>query len=362
MNLSIIVPILFLVISIILLITSDKEEPLVKTLEFYPPEGFNSAEIAFLHRGYSIKQEVVSLLIYLANKGYIKIRKKGISNSNNNFVLTKVKEYYGNNMAERIFFEGLFSKKDEVMFNDLNEKFYKIADKITCVLGSKENKEEIFQKSSLRKRTIVLLSMILTFIIITYKPVIEHGGVKSLLWVLFFIGISSLAMIVILVYNKTSKLEKFFMITFCGVFIVTPFIYIIVPAIIKNKIYIITYILGILCIAGMGIVFKKLKKRTKYGNEILGRILGFKDFLKNAEKEKLEELVSQNPNYFYDMLPFAYVFDLSDKWIKKFKDISIKAPDWYDETSFGIVDFETFMKSTMKSILNAMVSVESSGD
>ena len=41
----------------------------------------------------------------------------------------------------------------------------------------------------------------------------------------------------------------------------------------------------------------------------------FKEFLEKVEKEKLEELVFQDPNYFYNILPFTYVLEVSDKWI-----------------------------------------------
>lgn len=111
---------------------------------------------------------------------------------------------------------------------------------------------------------------------------------------------------------------------------------------------------------GMGIVFKKLKKRTEYGNEVLGKILGFKEFLETAEKEKLEELVCENPDYFYNVLPFTYVLEVSDKWIEKFENISLKAPEWYGGSHFSTATFGTFMASTMKSASTAMSSSPSS--
>ena len=44
-----------------------------------------------------------------------------------------------------------------------------------------------------------------------------------------------------------------------------------------------------------------------------------KEFLENVEKDKLEELINEMPNYFYDILPYTYVFNISKKWIKKFE-------------------------------------------
>lgn len=36
-------------------------------------------------------------------------------------------------------------------------------------------------------------------------------------------------------------------------------------------------------------MYKVLTKRTPYGNEMLGKIKGFKSYLETAEKKKLEE-------------------------------------------------------------------------
>ena len=55
------------------------------------------------------------------------------------------------------------------------------------------------------------------------------------------------------------------------------------------------------------------------GAEILGKILGFKEYLRVAEVDKLKKLVDENPNYFYDIIPYAYVLNLSDAFIEKFK-------------------------------------------
>ena len=99
----------------------------------------------------------------------------------------------------------------------------------------------------------------------------------------------------------------------------------------------------------------------KYGNEMLGKLKGFKNFLETVEKEKLESLVLQNPNYFYDILPYTYVLGVSDKWIKKFESISLQSPSWYDGSdSFEISTIGTFMNSTMAYANRAMSSSPSS--
>ena len=89
----------------------------------------------------------------------------------------------------------------------------------------------------------------------------------------------------------------------------------------------------------------------------MGKIKGFKNYLETAEKDKLEAMVIQNPNYFYDILPYTYVLGISDKWIKKFETITIQSPNWYVGTStFSMVTFGTFMNTAMSSATTAMSS------
>lgn len=43
-----------------------------------------------------------------------------------------------------------------------------------------------------------------------------------------------------------------------------------------------------------------MPKRTPVGNDILGKIKGFKRFLETVEKQQLEQLVYASPEYFYN--------------------------------------------------------------
>ena len=135
----------------------------------------------------------------------------------------------------------------------------------------------------------------------------------------------------------------------------------VISAIRYEKIFLIAFIIGVACIVGMILFLKFMPKRTKYGNEMLGKIKGFKTFLETAEKAKLEAMVMENPTYFYDILPFTYVLGVSEKWIKKFEAINLQAPDWYDSpNTFNPSSFGSFMNNAMSSAQNAMSSSPSS--
>lgn len=68
-------------------------------------------------------------------------------------------------------------------------------------------------------------------------------------------------------------------------------------------------------------------RKTQYGEKIKSQVAGFRKFLVKVEKDKLETLVMENPSYFYDILPYTYVLNISKKWIKKFENIPVPEMD-----------------------------------
>lgn len=358
----IIVSIIFVVISAILWKIYGRDDKVVETVEFYPPEGMNSAELSFLYNGNVDDKGIISLLIYLANKGYLKIEDLGTKSFSygNNFRITKLKEYAGNNENERIFFNGLFKRKNSVTNEDLYDRFYTTIDKIKRRINSKENKKKIFEPSSTKNIVWLVLMCIVIFILITVKPVIEYGDPESMIFALLFPGIGfgfALGMIL----GKTKVFEKIFGL-FWGIFFGgVPWALMVLPILIDEPRYFALYAIGLICVAIIIFFIKIMPKRTPYGNEVLGKIKGFKRFLEVAEKEQLEELVSQNPQYFYYILPYTYALGVSDKWVKQFETIAIQEPNWYySQTGFSVSSFGTFMSSTMRSAQNTMTSSPSS--
>ena len=376
------IPVVFLAISILLWYKFGRDEQVVETVEFYPPQGFNSLEVGFLYKGKAENKDVTSLLIYLANQGYIKIaetEEKFLFSKSKGFKITKLKEYDGNNINEQLFLNGLFTKRpsftslfsktsetssdnpNEVTSMDLYDNFYITMGKILSNINNKENKNKIFEKSTSGKSILIVLLMIISILTVIAIPTMEYAGVgelgMTLLICAFYIPFFAVGIF--------AKIPLPFRIFWLGFTIFHSFFFFstlpIAEAITNDSIYLFGFIIGILCLIGMIVFFKLMPKRTQYGNEILGKLRGFKNFLETAEKEKLEAMVMQDPAYFYNILPFTYVLGVSDKWIKKFEAISLQSPSWYESpNAFDIATFGSFMNSTMVSAQSAMSSSPSS--
>lgn len=396
-----IVPIVGLLISFILWKIYGKDEQVIETVEFYPPQGFNSLEIGFLYKGKAENKDVTSLLIYLANKGYIKIiesEDKSLFSTGKGFIITKLKEYDGSNANEKMFLTGLFknndtvdltkakeikaqakakgekisylqamelatdrTEKQSVTKDDLYDSFYKTMGKIISNINNKKNKQLIFEKNTKMKSIAIILFIIATLVTIISIPTLEYAGVGEL-GMSLYICVIYIPLFVVALFSETPIVFRIF---WLGITLFTSFSFFsklpIASAVKDDYHYLIGLLFGIICVVGMVILFKEMPKRTKYGNEMLGKIKGFKKFLETAEKQKLEAMVMENPTYFYDILPFTYVLGVSDKWIEKFETISLQAPNWYDGySSFNAASFGSFINSTMSSATRAMSSSPSS--
>lgn len=359
-----IVPLFAFIIALLIWKKYGKDDQVIETVEFYPPNGYNSLEVAYLYKGTVENKDITSLLIYLANKGYIKITEtdeQSLFTKSKGFEITKLKEYDGTNINERIFLDGLFKRKNTVTVTDLYNRFYMTMNSIRSNINRKENRNKIFESSTGKKIGSLILLFLASLITIIAVPTLAFGELGEVITTIV-ICLFYTPFYLIGIFAGMPKAMRIFWLGFTGFhsmifFATTP----LVMALFNDLVYLGAFLFGLACIVGIAICIIHMPKRTPFGNEMLGKIGGFKDYLETAEKEKLESMVAKNPQYFYDILPFTYVLGISDLWIRKFEAIALQAPDWYSSSSgFNVDRFGTFMNSTMRSTQTAMSSSPSS--
>ena len=106
-----------------------------------------------------------------------------------------------------------------------------------------------------------------------------------------------------------------------------------------------------------------LSRRTKFYNDVLGEIIGFKDFLQMAEKDRLELLLKDDPQYYYNILPYANVLGVSKIWQDKFEGLTMEPPSYYRlgvGDVFAIAYFNRIYNSTNNRCRQVMSSRPSS--
>ena len=378
-------PILFPILCYNLWKKYGKDDKVVKTIEFNPPDGMNSLDVGFYYKGIATDKDVISLLLYFANKGYLKISKTQVPKlfgTRESFTITKLKEYDGNDWCEKTFLEGLFRKRrkdqspyligiqtipsNKVTEEDLKDNFYITIRHILNDKKSKENQDKIFDSKSVRKKGSIMAAIVITFLMIIIPPFLTTYDFIGTFFPLF---IAALAISIYTYYTakaleeKTKKLPSILLMTLV-IIIVLCISFFAFPNVLLafDSITLTGYLIGLICIIIMTIFYRIIPKRTPYGIEILGKIKGFKEFIETAEKDKLETLVQDNPTYYYDILPYAYVLGVSNTWMKKFESMSYQPPNWYEgSTDFHISDFDHFMFSATRTMTSAPSSSMSSG-
>ena len=87
-----------------------------------------------------------------------------------------------------------------------------------------------------------------------------------------------------------------------------------------------------LIIAGFGFL---MPNRTIKGVETRALILGLKEYLNTAEKDRLEfhNAPEKKPEVFEKLLPFAIALKVDKAWAKQFENIYKTNPSWYSDSS-----------------------------
>ena len=89
-----------------------------------------------------------------------------------------------------------------------------------------------------------------------------------------------------------------------------------IPALISGQ-----WLMGLIVVAGqylMGLLAAYGGRRSDLGKYDAGQILGLRHHLKSLNSEKLETLLENNPDYFFDMLPYAIALGVDGKFAKAF--------------------------------------------
>lgn len=106
--------------------------------------------------------------------------------------------------------------------------------------------------------------------------------------------------------------------------------------------------------AGMILMTGFMKKRTHQCIEWMGHLAGLRDFIETAELDRMKALAEDQPQLFYHIMPYAYVFGLSDVFAEKLKDLGLAAPDWYvTDRQFTFFDYYIFNRCLMGNMAQA---------
>ena len=309
---------------------TKRTRSVVQVIEFNPPEDITSAQVGYVMDGMVSDNEALSLIVWLASKKFITIEDDG----QGNVTIIKNADKDEKQIPSHVkpIYNDLFSDdRQSVEVDELNL--------FEAVQSVKSLAPAYFHgKKKIKNSTYGVVSGILAIItiVIGVSSLIGFGGgiyvgmaISAILTAIISVIMLIYSKIVSLKWNFHSSLTKTIFFVFSVMAVLgggaVNFVFAqnfsfagsILPA------------LAGVCMVSASIFSAFTDTFTEYGSRLNGSLMGLKEFIKQAEIPKIEELVKENPNYFFDVLPYAYVFGLTDTWIKTFETISLNNPEIY---------------------------------
>ena len=363
---------------ILIWISMGKKKQSFPTVEFYPPQGTTSADVGYLIDGRVDPFDITSLIIYWADKGYLSIAEyntKKLFGTKKSFLLTKLREM-GNEVKpyERKMFSEMFlyGNGTQVYTEELSNRFFRTADEVKYFIKNdfeSDPETRIFDKKNRLCQWLLWLMMVLTvfpiLVVCVDRVLNADSTVKSLIISVMF-SVLITASLYAIIYNitnwkslpKKGRVNQAFMALIFTLLSIGLSIYLAIESGI-----LVFMIIAIACAIILAALSCRCKRRTSIGTWYEERLVGFKEFLKATELDRIKLLVNDNPQYFFNVLPFAMVLGVTDKWAKNFDNIMVSPPKWYftaTPSMFNASGFAINLEQSLRGISSDISSRPSS--
>lgn len=284
--------VLSLILFIILLVLwfffgRDRRSTLV--VAYKPPADISPAEAGYLWDFKIHKRDLVSLIWYWAGLGLISIEESG-TETKPDYTLHKLADLpEGSRDFEKTMFKGLFGSGSSCKVSDKRNSFYTTMSTAGDQLTKHGRTSTWFLHGS---RKLGILMQVISWGLIIYGSIHILAASFNNLQVM------------------TGYLFSFAILQFFG---------------------------------------RVMPKRAPFGNQKYNELRGFREFIQRAEKEKLQDLLKENPSYYDETLAYAIVLGLGHVWAERFNEL-ITAPPSYYKGSQSTFSTSLMMNQMLKSM------------
>ena len=270
--------------------------------EYDPPDGLLPIEVGTIVDRKVDMADVSSVIMDLAIKGYLKIRytvrQMKLWPDKKDFELVKLKD--GSDLqhpAYQIVFNMLFTARESVSLSDLQSSGAALFETLKNI--GKKTDENIYQEG-------------------------------------YFDAASR---------EKTKKERVLFGLSALGLLI----LFVVGMALGGGSSFVIIMVMFAVALLIGEIGKPPVPKLTPKGMTALQKILGFREFLRYTETDRLKMMnaPSLKPEQFEECLPYAMVLGVEKEWAKKFEGIAVPAPAWYEDPTMTAFNSSLFMANVM---------------
>lgn len=347
-----------LALSAVLFIRNGRMGEVVKTVEFYPPEGITPAETGYIIDGRVDREDIFSLILYFAGRGYLKIHEY----KKNQYELIQIRPIDPEEKPFAItLFKGLFKGKKQrkdgtrhVYLDSLPANFYQNYQAAVSSLKDYYEANPVYTKKSRTSRGILTAMQVLMICFTDFMIYQISGELWRFLALLIFslifqllgrkwiidawdrrVTLSKAGIVIRLVFGLlffwwSVHYTAFFAYYGFGFFrsLIRSFFQPEIMVLFLSGIHPLQVLLYVVSF-GVLVFTVFMPRLTDDGKVLFGKLTGFHDFIRDAEYERMKLLSDEDPEYFYKIMPYAEVLGMSTALSKKFSDIPLQEPEWY---------------------------------
>ncbi len=347
------------------------DEQIVSPVRFKAPDGMSPLDVEYLKNlSLNGQNDTVAMLFYWADKGYVEIIDKG--GRKNDFTIRALKPLANASEEETRLYSLMFGNvfPSERTVKDLGKKNLpsEFAAKLPQYMKKKYSREKALFDSVSKSRRVSVLTLTIRFGVINAAVIsIRYIGLLFIMSLILNVGAFLVLSLIADAFSKKDSKGKsgkgliiaYALCSILFIFLSLNLDLVFGPSflgIVHGIIFSISYILLIF----LGYV---TERRSDFYNKSLDAILGYEDFIRTVEQDRLKIMIEEDPSVFYHVLGFAIVFGLADKWADKFRGLYVESPAWYysSDPVFDYIVFSHFADKWKNAYRNDMFMASSAG-
>ena len=337
---EIIVTLAVMLLALLLMwIIGGRDPKVTKNPQTTPIEGITPVELGYIYDGKVRPADIISLIIYFATKGYLKISEY----EPKRYMLIRKNEPKNEEKMMRNAYNALFEdvyRERGIDTEDIGPRLLRIMNNIREDIAAGYTGSDMIGFTPLSKafRIIgtVLFGAVMGMVNVfsyQYQYLQPNYGESFIIGVLSALLVFLLCGAVDTMYFSSSKsAAKLPFAAGAGLGIIVLYLAV---AVFRRTGQLAASAAVIMAAAAGAFLVVIMRARGKGNTELIVKLQQLRHFIYHPTPKELLENHLADKNYYYDMMPYAIMFGASDAWAISFLTLDVEEPDWYSDDIEG---------------------------
>ena len=351
-------------LSLILWLAGGRDPKFKKKVITNPIDGISTADVAYVFNGKLSIRDIVPLIVRLGISGCLKI----VEYAPKKYKLVKlntpsidedryIRAIYGE------LFEDVYEGR-AVEMEDIGVKLKRILIDVESSVASGYSSREMRASTTISKLfryvSIVAISLAIATIPVLvsmymYEEEIKYG-LPAGLFVLSVLILNIITRRFDLRYDMDWKHFKFSISMYSALY-VSELVYVGYLVYKCNKSLMIPLLI-LVAGAFAAMMSCLMAARARENARLSNRMMGMRNFIEEAQPRDIAIMLQSNPEYFYEMLPYAMQFSQYEIWAQKFRGFKVTAPDWFEIVAAGRTSMASVSNGDVETLTRELYQFE----